>query len=280
MKQPFFNQFLPILLTIATCIFLVLGIYLVIFGLNLLPIQDKIVPSIRWPDILVGLTIYLKTSIDFALFLGNLMQKYQGVKNRIAIELGTACGNGLGTAVILCIWTFFKEIPILLVLMIFLAAIVLFRMAEESLEELLQHYSPPPIIKSCVKFLIRILAAISRVTKPVTSFILPSSPLIKGTNKTFSGLLVFSLTIPFILGLDDFAGYIPLFSLVDIFGFATGVFFGHMLLTTSLFAAPSITVKVVKHPVVVLFGSVAFISIASLGIIEAAHLLQGYFFPR
>ena len=34
-------------------------------------------------DILIGLTIYLKTSIDFAVYIGRLMAKYPGWKNRV-----------------------------------------------------------------------------------------------------------------------------------------------------------------------------------------------------
>jgi len=51
----------------------------------------------------------------------------------------------------------------------------------------------------------------------------------------FLPLCVFSFTVPFILGLDDFAGYVPLFDLINVFGFAIGVFSGHMFLNIMLY---------------------------------------------
>jgi len=273
-------QAIPIAATIITFLLLVVGIRGVIALLNFLPLHGKIISILAWPDVLVGLTIYIKTSIDFALFIGTLMSRYTGMRNRLAIELGTSLGNGIGTALVLCIWTFFKEIPLLLIAMIFLAAIVLLRMAEESLVEFLSRYTPPLFIKKCIVLLVFILEKISFATKPITRFILPSSPLASATIKTFAGLVFFSFTIPFILGLDDFAGYIPLFSIVNVFGFATGAFLGHMLLNAALFAAPSVTVKIVRHPIVIVLGSVAFIVIAGIGVVEAAHIASHYFLPR
>jgi cadmium resistance protein CadD (predicted permease) len=80
------------------------------------------VPQLRWGDVLVGITIYLKTSIDFAIFIGRLMQKYQGWKNRIMIEIGTALGNITGTLVILVLWDIFREVKFLMAIMIVIAA--------------------------------------------------------------------------------------------------------------------------------------------------------------
>src|SRR5579859_3423932 len=122
MKKNYYTQAVPILITIITFLVLIIGIYGSVLLLNLLPTKNKIAPIIRVSDIVIGLTIYLKTSIDFALFLGKLMSKYEGIKNRIAIELGTSLGNGIGTLLILCVWTVFKEIPLLLIVMILLAA--------------------------------------------------------------------------------------------------------------------------------------------------------------
>ena len=76
----------------------------------------------------------------------------------------------------------------------------------------------------------------------------------------------------FILGLDDFAGYIPLFSIVNVFGFAVGVFLGHMILNIGLFISPKTTTALVRTPIVMIIGGVAFVGIAAWGIYEAIHL--------
>jgi hypothetical protein len=91
-------------------------------------------------DVLIGLTIYLKTSIDFALLIGILMEKYPGIKNQIIIQSGTTLGNAIGTMVVLVIWFFFKEVFWLLALMIFFASLVLIELAQTSLEHVIHDH--------------------------------------------------------------------------------------------------------------------------------------------
>lgn len=91
-------------------------------------------------DVIIGLTIYLKTSIDFALLIGILMEKYPGMKNQLIIQSGTTLGNAIGTMVVLVIWFFFKEVYWLLALMIFFASLVLIELAQTSLEHILDDH--------------------------------------------------------------------------------------------------------------------------------------------
>lgn len=271
----FKEQLLPILLTVITCALLVLVLLGVVHGLNLFPTKEKIIPVFRIADILVGITIYLKTSIDFALVIGKLMHNYTGYKNRIAIEIGTALGNGIGTFLVLLIWTFFKEVPLLLSIMIIVAALVLLMMAEDSITELVTEY--PNFKNRYTLSLASILHAINKFFSPLTRRILPHWETKEIATKTFLSLAFFAFSIPFILGLDDFAGYIPLFNVVNVAGFATGVFVGHMILNIFLFASSSLTVKIIRQPAVTLFGSIAFIGIALWGLYEVfgiiSHLL-------
>ncbi|NDD85974.1 hypothetical protein EBZ38_17075, partial [bacterium] len=114
------NQTIALTLTIATCVALIAVYWLHIRVINLF-VSEKISYSVRPGDIAIGLTIYLKTSIDFAIFIGRLMEKNPGLKGRIGIEIGTALGNALGTMAILLVWALFKEVTWLLALMILLA---------------------------------------------------------------------------------------------------------------------------------------------------------------
>ena len=86
------NQFIPIALTVVVFGALCSLLYGFIHLLNRFTGTD-ILLQVRWGDVLVGLTIYLKTSVDFALLIGNLMAAYDGVKNRIAIEIGMHLGH-------------------------------------------------------------------------------------------------------------------------------------------------------------------------------------------
>ncbi|WP_159077738.1 hypothetical protein, partial [Mycobacterium tuberculosis] len=139
------------------------------------------------------------------------MRSNPGWKNRIAIELGTALGNGLGTILILCFWVVFKQFHFLLGLMILLSALVLFELAESGLEHFSSWRFKFGLKPKLYNFLKTILDAVLSITKPITSKILPNfSKTLKGNQALkWGALLLFSLTTPLILGLDDFAGYVP-----------------------------------------------------------------------
>ncbi len=268
------NQMIPLVLTVAIFFGLTAVFAGVILGLNLIPHTQPIVLKLRWYDVLIGATIYLKTSVDFAIFMGRLMTANPGWKNRIAIEIGTALGNGLGTILVLIIWTFFKEVEWLLAIMIFLAALVLFELAFASLEHFSNWEGEGGIKKFLFLGLNKPLSIIIKLTQPLTAKILPDlGEKLKGnTNLTWKKLLYFSFTVPFILGLDDFAGYVPLFNIVNVFGFSLGVIGAHMLLNIALFINPSLTVKLVKNAWVSFVGTLAFIGLGVWGLVEVVKI--------
>lgn len=276
-RQVLKEQFIPLILTVLTFFGVSFAVFLFIIFLNLFPTSEKIVLQLRPADILVGLTIYLKTSIDFAIFIGNLMKSNPGWKKRIGIEIGTALGNALGTILILAVWTFFKEVPLLMVVMIIIASLVLLRMAEESIGEFLETRTPHTRIHHLTSLLHSQLGLVNKIFKPILGRLIPNASITNMKSLSFLNLAVFSFTIPFILGLDDFAGYIPLFSIINVFGFSVGIFLGHMILNLGLFVAPSKTVKLVKLPIILLIGGVAFIGIGAWGFYEAIHILLRFF---
>jgi len=267
------DQLIPLFLTVVAASVLIGLLYLEIHLLNRFTPTD-ISGTVQLSDILVGLTIYLKTSVDFAIFMGNLMVGYRGVKNRIAIELGTAGGNALGTILILAIWDFFKEVKPLLAVMILLAALVLLKLAEESLLHIRdEEKGAEQRLQSLSKHITAVLSPINKFFHGFLKYILPNLSMKPKKNLTFWGLFGLSITIPFILGLDDFAGYVPVFNIVHVFGFAIGVILGHMVLNIFLFLSPKTTIKVVKNPLVSILGSIAFIGLALWGFFEVYKVL-------
>lgn len=269
----FVNQGIPLILTVVIFAILSLLIYIEIIILNRFTSVD-IVEKLRWSDILVGLTIYLKTSVDFAIFIGNLMSTHPGWKNRVAIEIGTAVGNALGTMIILAIWNVFRDVEWLLAVMIFIAALVLFRLAQDGLEHAAEGVSNKQgRLAGIIKYMHTGIAALNRFFAPLLKYIIPHVSMKDTKTKTFTGLFILSFTIPFILGLDDFAGYVPLFNIVNVFGFAIGVLAGHMILNAFLFISPKKTIAVVKNAIVSFLGSIAFIALAIWGLIEVYKLL-------
>lgn len=259
----------PVLVAIVTFVGLNALLYLGVTALNLFPGQ-KILIDINLTDVIVGLTIYLKTAIDFALIIGILMDKFPGVKNRFAIEVGTALGNGLGTFAVLAIWYFFKEITWLLALMVAFASLVLFKLAQASLEHTeIKDKNLTPI----VGFLNSVLSPINKATNPLVSKIIPDFSFDSNKVNSIWGLFLASMSIPFILGMDDFAGYVPLFSIVNVVGFSVGVFLGHAILNIFLFLNPKKTIEIIKNPVISVLGSIAFVGLAIWGFYEVAHIL-------
>lgn len=267
------EQILPIFLTFLTFLALSTLLYGLLLILDSLKLGEPIILDFRRREVLFGIIIYLKTAIDFAIFIGNLMKTNPGWKKRIAIELGTAVGNGFGTFLILIIWTVFKAVPPLMIIMIFLASVVLLRMAQESLEEFLKQRESFIRLKMPVSLLQDQLNLVNKLFRPILQFFVPNLNLTKTKKLSFINLVIFSLAIPFVLGLDDFAGYIPLFTLINVFGFSIGILLGHMLLTIGLFAFPKKTVEVVKHPFVLVAGGIAFIGLGLYGFYESGAIL-------
>lgn len=273
MKNAFIRQLVPVILTVVTFLALSTCLYGLLLILNSLPLSQEVLLDFRKRDVLIGIAVYLKTAIDFAIFIGNLMHTNPGWRKRIAIEFGTAVGNAFGTFLVLIVWITFREVPLLMVVMIFVASIVLLRMAQESLEEFLKNKKSFINIKMPVYLLQAQLNFVNKLFRPVLKFVVPHLNLTRAKKLSFTNLVVFSFTIPFILGLDDFAGYIPLFSVVNLFGFALGVMLGHMILNIGLFVFPSLTVRVVRHPFVLILGGLAFIGLGLWGFFEAFKLL-------
>lgn len=128
------SQLIPLILTGIVMAMLLTLLHGALLVFNALPFSEPILLDIRWVDILIGGTIYLKTSIDFAIFTGRLMAANPGWRNRVAIEIGTAAGNALGTILVIGMWVLLKHVDILLALMVFIASLVLFELAHGSLE--------------------------------------------------------------------------------------------------------------------------------------------------
>ena len=273
MKKILIEQLVPIILTVITFLVLSTLLYGLLLFLNSFLLQNQVILDFRKRDVLIGIAVYLKTAIDFAIFIGNLMRTNPGWKKRIAIELGTAVGNAFGTFLVLTVWIFFKQIPILMAIMIFIASIILLRMAQESLQEFLKQKKSFIKMRMPVYLLQAQLNFINKIFRPILGFFVPDLNLTRAKKLSFTNLIVFSFTIPFVLGLDDFAGYISLFSIINVFGFALGVLLGHMLLNIGLFAFSKKTVQIVTHPFVLIGGGFAFIALGLWGFIETAKLL-------
>lgn len=273
-EESFFKrQVIPIALTVLIGAALIAFLWFEIVVLNKFTSSD-IVLEIRWYDVLIGLTIYLKTAIDFAIYIGHLMSKNNGWKSRVSIELGTAVGNAAGTFIVLAIWAFFKEVKWLLAAMVFIASLVLFKLAEESLHHAHEEGKEPAgLFAKVVRALQIWLNMFNKMIAPALKYVIPNVSMKGGGSLSFWPLFALSFTVPFILGLDDFAGYVPLFNVINVFGFGIGVILGHMALNMFLYISPERTIKAVKNPVISFIGSLAFIGLGIWGLVEVIKII-------
>jgi hypothetical protein len=129
------------------------------------------------------------------------------------------------------------------------------------------------MLRKPVGYLEKFLTGVNKLTHPILSRVVPSQSIRVEHKRTLLALLVMAATVPFILGLDDFAGYVPLFSVVNVFGFTIGVLLGHMLLNISLYISPQRTIAAIRNPIIAIVGSMVFVGLAAWGLFEAGRLL-------
>ncbi len=272
MHKNLFEKIIPVLLSFFIFFILTTLLYGVLLILDSLNLQFPIILDFRKREVIFGILIFLKTAIDFAIFIGNLMHTNPGWKKKIAIAIGTSIGNAFGTFLILTIWTLLKEVPLLMIISILLSSIILFKLSEESFELFLKQKKSFIKIRMPVNLLQNQLDLVNNLFRPLLKFFVPDLNLTRTKKLSFINLITFSFTIPFILGINDFAGYIPVFGYVNVFGFTLGVMLGHMFLTIGLFLVPKVTVKIVKHPIVLIGGGLAFLAIGLFGFYEVVRI--------
>jgi hypothetical protein len=160
--------------------------------------------------------------------------------------------------------------------MVLLASLVLFELAHSGMEHIV-HWEGMGLVKRHIYLALHyFLDFVLKLIDPVLKRVMPNlGEKLKGKEGlTWTGLLAFSFSVPFILGLDDFAGYVPLFSVINVFGFSIGVFLAHTLLNVALFISPSRTIVAVKNEYVSFLGTLAFIGLAFYGFFEVFRILS------
>ncbi len=273
------SQLVPLVLTGVVMAVFILLLHAALLLFNAVPFSEPINMNFRFIDVIIGATIYLKTSIDFAIFIGRLMAANPGWRSRVAIEIGTAAGNAFGTILVIGMWVLLKHVDILLALMVFVASLVLFELAHGSLEHFSNWEGRGGIKKILFSILHIFLDRIKKLIHPILSRVMPDlGEKMKGKSTLdWKHLLKFSTTVPFILGLDDFAGYVPLFTVVNVYGFAIGVIASHTLLNIALFLSPQKTIIVVKNEIVSFLGALAFIGLGIYGLVETVRIISHVF---
>ncbi len=273
LKKILVQKAIPVVLVILTFFALSTLLYGILLILSSLSLNYPIILDFRRREPLIGIIVYLKTAIDFTIFMGALMHTNPGWKKRVAIGLGTGLGNAFGTFLILTIWTVARNFTPLIVIFTFLSSIILLRLAQESFEEFLKQRQSFIKLKMPVSLLQDQLNLVNKLFRPILKFFVKDLNLTKTKKLSFINLVTFSFTIPFVLGFTDFSAYIPLYRYINVFGFTLGILLGHTLLTIGLFVLTKQIVSLTRHPVVLIGGGLAFVAIGLFGFTEAIRVI-------
>lgn len=259
------KQLIPVSISLSLfglCSVITYGLLHFLNGFDL--VAHKLSLTLVFGQFLIGIFIYLKTSVDYALFVGALMEKNPGTPKRIAMNVGTQIGCFLGVTVIVVLWVFFKEIHWLMAILLVIAGMILIGLGDGSQE----HFSALP------EKLRRPLEIFFDVTRPIVklfTFFMPDNEMSAKEMNT-KKLFFVSGIIPFALGADDLAGYMVLLNPVNAFSLLVGIYFGDAIIDIALFFDPEITVKIVKNRWVSYVGALFFIGLGLLSIYHAVRI--------
>ncbi len=278
-EKPIITQGLPLAISLVSAFIFIGFLVLNIYAINSTFPREPVLFQLRLFDFLIGVYLYLKTSIDFALFIGSMMSTNRGWKNRIGIEWGTTLGNFAGTILVIWIWSIFRSIgQIYEGIIVILASLVLLELASGSMIRLKNAGwdKKQGFAGTFYNIFNRLLGV-----RSYTSHFLGWMPDVEGAMSgkkapNTRSLLLYSFWIPFILGSDDFASYISVFSVVNVVSFAIGVIAAHSLLLILLFAYPKKVENFMEKPGFSALAVITFFVIFTVGVNDGVRLIWSW----
>jgi hypothetical protein len=245
--------------------------YWIIYGMNQAGyVGDKVLSlNIIWYQVLLGMFIYLKTAVDYAIYVGRLMGNNTGFRARIAMNAGTSAGAFIGVTAVLIVWMVFNQVPILMIIMLLVAGAILLGLGDGSAE----HYEDVP------NWLKTPLNAFFETFRPVYQTMTWFMPdICPDTYKRgFWSLFILSGLLPFFLGADDLAGYMVLLDPSNTFSLLVGIYLADCFIDIALFLNQKLTVKIVKNRWISYFGAIVFVVLALWSFGDAIMLILDNF---
>ncbi len=90
-------------------------------------------------------------------------------------------------------------------------------------------------------------------------------------------LFIWSLLLPFMIGLDDLVGYMGAMTIYNAFGLLIGIYIADVLIDILIFISPKFTTRLVKNAVLSLMATLAFLYLAYKSFNEAFYLLHEHY---
>lgn len=249
-------------------LFIISTIFFIKDGIN--PLSSNKIHIVFYPtDFFVGFLLYFVTAIDYALIIGRMQTANPGNKARLIMNVFTCLGCFVGVTLILFLWGFAKEVSLIILPLLIFAGAVMVKLAYEGRS----YYQQSPKINNIVKNLTTATLNVLYYPTRVFSFWLPELGSPNVQKMTIAHLAKWSFLLPFIIGLDDFIGYMGAMTLYNTFSLIAGIYFADIVIDILIFFSPKFTSKMVESPYLSLFASYAFLYLAYKSFSEAYILV-------
>lgn len=264
------NQLLPVGICVSMlALFIAASWFFIEYLINPFSAQ-KILIHLRPVDFFVGFFLYFVTAIDYALIVGRMQVNNPGSFPRVIMNVGTCLGCFVGVSMVLFLWGFAKEIPLLIIVLLVFAGSVMVKLAYEGKEYFENAKSIPAFIR---KFTVTILTALHAVTTMFT-FWIPELGSPKVVRMTATNLAKWSFFLPFIIGTDDLVGYMGAMTIYNVFSLLCGIYLADIIIDILIFLSPSFTKKLVENAYLSLIAAIAFLYLAYKSYSESLHMLH------
>lgn len=272
-KYPLINQLLPV----GICLFLFVAFILVtIFFIESVinPFStEKIEIELHLVDVLVGFFLYFITAIDYALIVGRMQITNTGSKARVIMNIFTCVGCFVGVSLVLFLWGFAKEIPLVIIPILIFAGSVMIKLAFEGTD----YYEADKAIPKFIRVgTTKVLNAVHYVTS-IFTFWIPELGSPKVIKMPSLELAKWSFFLPFIIGLDDLIGYMGAMTIYNAFSLLFGIYLADILIDILIFVSPKFTKKMVENAMLSLLAAYAFIYLGYKSFSEALILMHEHF---
>lgn len=264
-----FRQFIPaIICLLLLVLFISLSTVFIQYFIN--PFStEKIIVQLHLVDFLVGFFLYFVTAIDYALIVGRMQVNNPSISARVVMNIFTCLGCFFGVTLVLFLWGFAKEIDWLIIALLIFAGSVMVKLAYEGLEYFKDEKS---IWFPVRKVVVSGVTSLHEVTRGLT-FWIPELGSPSVAKMTLKELAKWSFLLPFIIGLDDFVGYMGAMTIYNVFSLLAGIYVADVLIDILIFASPALTKKLVESPIFSLLASLAFIYLMYKSYSEAVLLI-------
>ena len=255
LKAKLVNQSFPVVTCLVLFAFFMAASTLFITQLINPASTEKIIIHLLPVDVAVGFFLYFVTAIDYALVVGRMQSINNGLKARFTMNVFTCLGCFVGVTFVLFLWGLAKEIDWLIVALLFFAGSVMVKLAFESLEYFQEAKNIPPLFRTLS---IKIITFLHDLTKPLT-FWIPELASPKIAKMPIKKLASWAFLLPFIIGLDDFIGYMGAMTIYNVFSLLLGIYVADIVIDVLIFTSPKLTKKVVEGAILSLLASWAFL---------------------